>query len=196
MCQMPLLGTFQLDNLSVACAITEHWVRRQAAATSDAPLWEKMRRGIEQVQWPGRFEQIEDSPRVIVDVGHTPDACRRVIESVERFLDSPPLLLVTGVSYNKSVDRILEVLVPVADCVICTRAYHKGERVDRIGEVVRQIAPSREVFEAETIEDAAVLARQIASERGLTVLVAGGLFLAIEFRTAWTGGDPRQIRFY
>jgi len=195
-CQMPLLGTFQLDNLSVACAITEYWARRQAVEISDDQLWQALRRGIEQVQWPGRFEQIDDSPRVIVDVGHTPDACRRVIESVDRFLGGRPLLLVTGVSYNKSVARILDVLVPAADCVICTRAYHKGERVDRIAEVVRQIAPSREVFEAERIEDAAVLARQMASERGLTVLVAGGLFLAIEFRTAWTGGDPQQIRFY
>jgi hypothetical protein len=30
----------------------------------------------------------------------------------------------------------------------------------------------------------------------MTVFVAGGLFLAIEFKTAWAGRDPRQLRFY
>jgi dihydrofolate synthase/folylpolyglutamate synthase len=94
------------------------------------------------------------------------------------------------------VEEILQVLVPVAHAVICTRAYHKGERVERIASTVRRLALSTEVWEAVTIEEAAALAKQVALARGMTVVVAGGLFLAIEFRTAWEGSDPKQLRFY
>lgn len=194
--RLPLLGTFQYDNLAIAWTLASDWARRHRPDGRRDDMTSQLVRGLEQVEWPGRFEQISADPRVIVDVGHTPDACARVVESVQTFLQGERVLLVTGVSYNKSVAQILEVLVPLANCVICTRAYHKGEKVERIAEVVRSLAPSVEQFSAATIEEAAELARRLARERGCTALVAGGLFLAIEFRTAWSGGNPQAIRFY
>jgi hypothetical protein len=61
---------------------------------------------------------------------------------------------------------------------------------------VRQFAPSADIWEAGTIEEAVALAKQIATARSMTVLVAGGLFLAIEFHAAWKSSDPRLLRFY
>ena len=191
-----LVGTFQLDNIAIACSLAEHWVREFRPEISEKDLMDAFVRGLERVEWPGRFEQISDEPPVFIDVGHSPDACSRLIESVQTFFKDAPILLVTGVSHNKSVEKILKILVPTAHAVICTRAHHKGEQVGRIAEIVRGIDPAKEQFEAATIEDAAVLAKQIADARGMTVLVAGGLFLSIEFKTAWQGGDPTLLRFY
>jgi dihydrofolate synthase/folylpolyglutamate synthase len=191
-----LVGTFQLDNIAIACSLAEHWVRAFRPGISEQDLMDAFARGLERVEWPGRFEQISDEPPVFIDVGHSPDACSRLIETVQTFLKDAPILLVTGVSHNKSVDKILKILVPTAHAVICTRAHHKGEQVGRIAEIVHGIDPAKELFEAATIEDAAVLAKQIAEARRMTVLVAGGLFLSIEFKAAWQGGDPTLLRFY
>ena len=194
--QVPLLGTFQLENIALACSLVELHAREFRPDISQDMLVQAMVAGLRQVNWPGRLEKICDHPPVFIDVGHSPAACSRLVESVETFLKHGPLLLVTGVSHNKSVEDILNILVPKAEGIICTRAYHMGERVARIAGIVRQLAPTKDVFEAATIEDAAKLARQLAESSGMTVLVAGGLFLSIEFQTAWNGSDPQRLNFY
>jgi dihydrofolate synthase/folylpolyglutamate synthase len=192
----PLIGTFQAENVAVACSLAELWSRDHLLGVTPEQFTTAVVRGLNEVRWPGRFERISVAPPVWIDVGHTPDACSRLVESVTTFLRSQPILLVTGVSANKAVADILKTVVPVAEGVICTRAHHLGERVDRIAGIVRHLAPTKEVWEAATIEEAVSLARQIAAARRMTVLVAGGLFLAVEFHTAWGGGDPKTLQFY
>jgi dihydrofolate synthase/folylpolyglutamate synthase len=178
----PLVGTFQLDNIAIACTLAEQFGIDVKAMIA----------GLRNVRWPGRFEKISDSPRGYIDVGHTPDAISRLVETVQLFLKDTSILLVTGVSKDKNVKQILERLLPLASGVICTRAYHKGEQVTRIAEIVCELRPELFVREAETMEEAVMLAR----ESSMTVLVAGGLFLAIEFHEAWEGRDPQSLRFY
>ena len=40
------------------------------------------------------------------------------------------------------------------------------------------------------------MATKIATEQDMTVLVAGGLFLAIEFMQAFRGEDPQALQFF
>jgi dihydrofolate synthase/folylpolyglutamate synthase len=192
----PLVGTFQLDNIAIACSLVELWLRDHRPEVGWDRLVNAVRLGLEGVHWPGRFQQISTAPAVFIDVGHSPDAGARLAESVATFLPGHKILLVVGVSADKAVEEILATLVPMAEAVICTRAYHKGERVDRIASMVRDHPAARQVWEAATIEAAVALAREMATARGMTVIVAGGLFLAVEFWTAWTGGDPGALQFY
>jgi dihydrofolate synthase/folylpolyglutamate synthase len=192
---VPLVGTFQLDNIAIACTLAEIWVSENLPNLSKQEFGAALVRGIQATRWPGRFEQISTDPPVIIDVGHSPDACSRFAESIKTFLPGRRILLVTGVSANKAVEEILQILTPTAHGVICTRAHHNGENVQRIQEHVRRIRPTIDVREAPTIEDAVEMARKIASSEKMTVVVAGGLFLAVEFRTAWVGGNPRMLRF-
>jgi dihydrofolate synthase/folylpolyglutamate synthase len=192
----PLVGTFQAENIAVACSLADLWAKEHLPDLAPQEFIAGVVRGLRDLRWPGRFERICADPPAWIDVAHTPDACSRLVESVRTFLSHRPILLVTGVSANKAVEDILKTLLPVAQSVICTRAYHMGEQVDRIADIVRRLAPTKGVWEAATIEEAVVLARQVAEARGMTVLVAGGLFLAVEFRTAWDGSDPRQLQFY
>jgi dihydrofolate synthase/folylpolyglutamate synthase len=100
------------------------------------------------------------------------------------------------VSRNKRVEEIVAQLVEIADLVICTRAYHYGSEVPVIAAIARKHRPDLEIHEARTIEQAMTLARALAVERGLTILVAGGLFLSIEAERAWKGLDPQALRFF
>lgn len=193
---LPLVGTHQIENAAVAISLVRLWIKSFLPETSDETLVAGIKTGLGQVSWPGRLECISRSPRVFIDVGHSPDACARLAESVKAVLGDQPILLVTGVSSNKAVKEILRLLVPLGHTILCTRAHHNGEQVERIAAIVRELAPAAPLVQADTIEEAAALARRLAESNGMTVLVAGGLFLAIEFRVAWDGGDPTQLRFF
>jgi dihydrofolate synthase/folylpolyglutamate synthase len=192
---VPLVGTHQLENISVAVSLVESWVKSHRPSVSRAELEAAVIAGLSRAHWPGRFQCISDSPLAFIDVGHSPDACLRLAETVKQFLPDKRILLVTGVSSNKSVEKILELLVPLGDQILCTRAYHHGERVERIADLVRQLDSRKEVKEAATIEEASRLARDMAGSENFVILVAGGLFLAIEFHVAWNGGDPKSLLF-
>jgi dihydrofolate synthase/folylpolyglutamate synthase len=107
-----------------------------------------------------------------------------------------PILLVTGVSADKQVEAVLAEIVPEAAAVVCTRAYHKGAAVSAIAACCEAIRPGIVWRCAPTIEEAMRASLERARAENMVILVAGGLFLAIEASTYLRGGDPRQLRFF
>jgi dihydrofolate synthase/folylpolyglutamate synthase len=194
-CSVPLIGPHQVDNIAVAISLVEAWIGRHGSHLPHSDTSKYIRTGLEGVVWPGRLERISKHPPVFIDVGHSPDACRRVAETVGACLTGVRILLVIGVSANKAVEEIVHTLVPSAASIICTQAYHHGESAERIAAHVRAVAANTPIIVAPTIEDAVRLARDVATAQHMTVLVAGGLFLAAEFAVAWKGAKPQSLLF-
>ena len=107
-----------------------------------------------------------------------------------------PVVLVTGVSHDKEAEAIVSKLVTVASAVICTRAYHRGRSVSEIRKIIKKERPELPTFEALTIEEAVRIAKKYAKDNNMTVLIAGGLFLAVEAMEALKGNDPRKLHFF
>ena len=105
------------------------------------------------------------------------------------------LVLLAVIAAGAALYWLADILTPLASAVICTRAYHHGEAVDRIAGIVNSRLGDRPQWIAPTIEDAARLSREIATAHKMTVLVAGGLFLAVEFAVAWKGQNPQELKF-
>jgi dihydrofolate synthase/folylpolyglutamate synthase len=185
-----------LSNASVATVLAREWLKRNRPRLPDEAFFAGLVRGLETVHWPGRFERIGTEPEVYIDVGHTPDAVACLARTVRSALAGRPILLVAGVSQNKAADEIVAQLAALADEIICTRAYHNGSPVETIAGIARRHRPDVKLHEARRIEEAADLARGLALAQGMTVLAAGGLFLAAEFQYAWRGGDPQSLRFF
>lgn len=191
-----LLGPHQVSNAAVAILLVQEWLARHRPGLGAAVVESAIRRGLAAAQWPGRFQKVGSDPDVFVDVGHTPGAVARLVETVRAVLAGRRILLVTGVSYDKQVEAIVSSLLPLADRVVCTRAYHKGSKVPVIAEIVRRHRPEIPLEVEERIEDAMALAVARAREQDMVVLVAGGLFLSIEATQALRGEDPRGLRFF
>lgn len=191
-----LPGHHQVANATVAIMLALRWMARHRPETTAREREAAIRNGLAAVRWPGRFERVCEAPEVIIDVGHSPDAIAKLITTVRAALAGRRILLVTGVSHDKAVEPIVEQLVTVADRVIATRAHHKGAPVERIAGIVRRAAPGIPCTAEATIEGAMARAIEHARREGMTVLVAGGLFLAIEAMVAARGEDPRALRFF
>lgn len=169
--ELALRGPHQRGNAGVAVALA-----REFGAGEDAVV-----AGLREVRWPGRFEEI--APGFWIDVGHTPAAMDVLAETVRAEIAAPVLIL--GVSEDKPVEAIARRIAPVASRILCTRAWHKGADPRRIQAVV-----GGEV--CATVEEAVAIARA----DGRPVLVAGGLFLAVEAGEVAAGRDPRALRFF
>jgi dihydrofolate synthase/folylpolyglutamate synthase len=194
--RMSLKGPHQVNNAVVAILLARLWLRQNLPQIDDARFSQAVNAGLCQTRWPGRFERICDVPPVYVDAGHTPDGMDQLASTVRVALKDTPILLVTGVSRDKKVAEIISRLTPLADEVICTRAHHKGSPVSVVYEAVQAAGANAPVHSAESIEEAVELACEIALQKGMTVLVAGGLFLAVEASQAFRGEDPRALRFF
>ncbi len=194
--QLKLLGSHQINNAAVAIVLAEHWLRLKQPDLTASKLESIIRQALLNLSVPGRLQKVWEKPEIYVDVGHTPNAIERLLQSVKQLWDSEPILLVVGVSYNKDIKSIVEMLAPVPDQAICTRAWHRGSQVDTIADHLLSLRPELPIHRAETIEKAVVMAKDIAIGNKMKVLVAGGLFLSAEVIQVLQGENPQRIQFF
>nr|BAL58786.1 FolC bifunctional protein [Candidatus Acetothermum autotrophicum] len=87
--RLALLGGYQQENLNIVLEALEV-LRQSLVIPKDA-----VRKGLEQVRWPGRFEVVQHEPYVIVlDGAHNPHAIRALRDDLrryrEKYLDLTP----------------------------------------------------------------------------------------------------------
>lgn len=190
-----LLGEHQAWNIAVATLAVRDWLQRRRPDLDPSALRDAVVEAARTVAWPGRLERLSREPDVIIDVGHTAQSMRAIANTLRRMNDPRPVLLVTGVSYNKDVDGVLRELLPVAQHAICTAAHYKGSPAGDIERRAHALRPELGTTCVEPLEHAVKAAVDRAAREGSRVLVAGGLFLAIEAMATLQGYDPRSLRF-
>lgn len=182
---LPMSGAYQQNNAALA----------QSLAQSLAPLSEaQIERGLATTRWPGRLEVLSDDPLVVIDVGHTPDGVTRALEGFESMRGARAAVLVCGVSSDKDAASIVARLAPSFARIVCVAARHKGAPAASIAAHVQNANPAAEIALAESVAEARQLA--LAKAKGGAVYVAGGLFLAAEFKAVHLGRDPASLVFF
>lgn len=180
-----LAGAFQRQNAALACALAQH-IKPLSAEQEQA--------GLAATRWPGRLEVIEGEPLVVIDVGHTPAGVQAALDGFTEMRGDREAALVVGVSDDKNVGAIVSILAPAFTTIICAAARHKGAPASQIAAQAALANPGAEIIVAESVEDARRLALVKAARGG--VYVAGGLFLAAEFKAVHSGRDPASLVFF
>lgn len=191
-----LSGAFQIDNAAIAANLFRRWAQTASVPMDDTALAHAIRDGLAKTRWPGRLETICRDPLTVIDVGHTPDGIARALAGLHQTHGRENWLLVVGVSHDKSADEIVALLAPAFDMIVCTSAYHKGTPPPQIAGAAYRANPAATVHIAATIEEAVTLSTRLATELGRKIFVGGGLFLAIEYATAASGGQARDLAFF
>jgi len=181
----PLPGAYQQDNAALALALV-----RDLAAISE----EDVARGLAATRWPGRLEVLSEAPLIVIDVGHTPDAIRRAREGFDALRGERDAILVCGASRDKDAAAVIAALAQGFSLIVCAAARHKGMPSAEIAAYAHAANANAEVVIAESVADARAIALARADNRA--VYVAGGLFLAAEFRAIHYGRDPASLAFF
>ena len=172
---LPLLGAHQLENAAAAVGAID--VLLEAGTEVPEPA---IAAGLRQVRWPGRLEVLRERPLVVADGAHNGDSARRLREALRDYFQFDRLILVSGVSQDKTVEDMARELAPPAALVIATSSHHP--RAGEPSAVATAYAAAGAATEtAPSVAAALERALAVASPEDL-VCVVGSLFVAAEAR--------------
>jgi dihydrofolate synthase/folylpolyglutamate synthase len=175
----PLIGRHQLRN--VALAIATAIELDQAGIRVNA---EQIERGIRQTRWPGRFQVARDlsGREIIFDVAHNPAGAWALRAALSQHYEDRPLVFVFGAMRDKAISEIVEILFPLAACVVATRADNPRSATP---EEIRDLAArtGAQVLLESAVPQALERARQLASS-GAAIVVTGSIYVVGEAMSA------------
>lgn len=104
-----LRGHYQLQNAATALAVLEIVQQRLPVAMND------VRRGLLEVEWPGRFQVLPGRPTVVLDVAHNPHAARALRQALDTMGYFPQTHAVVGMLADKDMAGVLQTLAGAVD---------------------------------------------------------------------------------
>jgi dihydrofolate synthase / folylpolyglutamate synthase len=109
-----LRGPFQVANAAVSIAALE-------AVAERLPIdMGALRRGLQEVALPGRFQVLPGRPQVVLDVGHNPHAARCLAQALAQMPKAPRTIAVFGMLADKDCDAVAAALRDQIDrWVVC-----------------------------------------------------------------------------
>lgn len=100
---LPLSGRHQLGNCGVALAAILTLAERRALQWPPKLL----KKGLENVEWPGRFQIVSERPVTVLDGAHNLDGAACLAAALRDVLRGAPVALVAGVCDDKDYARML-----------------------------------------------------------------------------------------
>ena len=174
--ETPLLGRHQLRNVALAIAAAEELSHRGFAITADS-----IEHGIRETHWPGRFQVIspvKGASEYVLDVAHNPAGAWALRSTLSGAYEDRSLTFVFGAMRDKAIGEIAEILFPLAERVIATRA--DNPRSATSGEIREAAAHTSVAIEqAPNVAAALERARVLAGSNGV-VVVTGSIYIVGE----------------
>lgn len=176
---LPLHGSHQVDNASVALAAVEAFFGRQVDH-------EVAREGFISVEMPGRFEVVSRNPLVVLDGAHNVGGARALAATVaEEFTISGQLILVVGMLERRELDEVVAALAEIGPRrVVCVRP-DSPRAVDPavLRELFHGHCPDAEVVVLDDVGAAVDAAVGVALDDD-AVVIAGSLYTVGAARSA------------
>ena len=174
--ETPLIGRHQLRNVALAIAAAEELSKQGFPVTP-----ESIERGIRQTRWPGRFQVLaagSEAPEYVLDVAHNPAGAWALRSTLSATYEGRPLIFVFGAMKDKAIAEIAEILFPLADRVIATRADNpRSASAQEIREAAKRVVV--EIEEATDVPAALHKARETAGSSAL-IVVTGSIYIVGE----------------
>jgi len=171
-----LVGRHQLRNVALAIAAAEELGKHGFHITA-----ESIERGIRETRWPGRFQVVpaaNGNPEFVFDVAHNPAGAWALRSTLSACYEDRRLIFAFGALRDKAIGEMAEILFPMAERVIATRAENPRSATP---EEIRSAA-ARTSAEIETAPDVATAvkqARAFAGSDGI-VVVTGSIYVVGE----------------
>jgi dihydrofolate synthase/folylpolyglutamate synthase len=182
-----LVGRHQLRNIALAIAAAEELsklkVEPRTPSSGEPPAItpQSIERGIRGTRWPGRFQALAANgsrPEIILDVAHNPAGAWALRSALSERYGDRPLIFIFAAMRDKAISEMTEILFPIAERVIATRAENprsaSPEEVQQVGK--------RTGAEIETVADvAAALDRaQVRARHESVIVITGSIYLVGE----------------
>lgn len=167
--EITMLGQFQIENAVVAVEVL------MALYKSGYPVPEdKLRKGMSETKWRGRFDVIGKKPLFIADGAHNEDASIKLAQSIRFYFTNKRIIYIMGVLKDKEYDKVIRNTYDLAEHIITVtppvreRALHAYD----LAQAVREYHGS--VTVADSVQEAVEIAYLLAGLDKDTVIIAFG----------------------
>lgn len=112
-----LTGLYQRENLSLAIKALE-----EAQETGNIRIEEDaVRKGLSQISWEGRFEEVREDPPLVLDSAHNPGAAAALVSSLRNSYPGVKFTFLIGMLGDKDHSDFISQISALADEIILTR---------------------------------------------------------------------------
>jgi len=168
---LPLAGEFQIENASLAMAITELINNKGFVITKDDIV-----SGVRNSQWPGRFEIVREKPMVILDGAHNPNGVNQFINNLRKLIPAKKIIAVLGVFQDKDYPTIIKTIVPRVNQVILTMADNpRATPTSVLAKEAQRYMNKENIVETNNVTAAINKSLQIAQEDEV-ICITGSLY--------------------
>ncbi|MBN2101949.1 MAG: bifunctional folylpolyglutamate synthase/dihydrofolate synthase [Candidatus Aenigmarchaeota archaeon] len=161
---LPLLGNFQLDNVSIALKALEILKNDEKKITEKS-----IKSGIEKTKWPGRMQVISRNPLIIIDGAHNIEGVRSLINSIKSMYEGK-IVPVIGIKKTKNYREMLKEFEKIADFIIFSKSNVEPADPKELLECV-----SGHGIAVEDIRKAIGFAKYLCRDEGM-ILITGSLY--------------------
>jgi len=174
--ESPLSGRHQLRNTALALAAAVELKQFGFAVTP-----QQIATGIRQTNWPGRFQIFPPragDPEVVLDVAHNPAGAWALRSALSQQFEGRRLVIIFGAMRDKAIAEMSEVLFPLAEEVVLTRADSPRAATP---EQIREAAAhsGAEMTIAPSVDNAWQRARVLA-QKDAVVVITGSIYIVGE----------------
>jgi dihydrofolate synthase/folylpolyglutamate synthase len=167
-----LIGNFQKENLAIAITLM-HVLKNMGYKLQE----EKMRKALNNIYWPGRFQIFQKKPLIILDSAHNPESVKEVGEEIKKRYPDREIISVVAVSKDKDLEGILKEIIKFSCKVYFPQVDHV--RLTAPLELVRIL--KRFDFQNYEIKvEFDDISQVLANKRDEIILFIGSIFLVAE----------------
>ncbi len=150
--QQPTLASYQAYNTSLAIE-TLLYLQKTKQIHFDEAI---MRKAIAKTIWKGRFELIQQSPKIIVDGAHNQEGIAALVEACKVF---PKVKILFSALQDKPYQKMLQQLMQISDDIcVCEFSFYRAQRAEKIAEgfpvrIIKDYKEAIQTLRAEQTEE-------------------------------------------
>ena len=173
---LSLLGRHQIENAALAvCCL----MKLSELGLKVDPY--DVRQGWKKIQWPCRFEVIQQDPLIVLDGAHNVDSMVRLREAIQDYLPVYKIIFVYGASLDKDIKGMLKIIGSKVAKIIFTTSGHP-----RAADPMKLVELGREMnLQSDNASDVALALKKAAGsveKDGYAIIVTGSLHVAAAAR--------------
>ena len=166
---LPLLGIHQLKNAAVVLSIIDTLIAKGWNITEA-----QIRQGLQQANWPGRFDIVGRDPLFIIDGGHNPQCIEALVVNIRDYLAGKRVIALTGVLADKDYADMYKPVMPYVQEFVCVTP--PNPRKLEAAELAKHLlSVGAKAAACASIDEGVRKARELAGKDGV-VLCFGSLY--------------------
>ncbi len=163
--EISLLGKYQIENAVTAIKALQELRAMGYTKITD----EKIKKGLLDTQWKGRFSLLASKPYFVVDGAHNVAAAKKLAESIRFYFTNRKIVYIMGMFRDKEYEKVIEITAPYASQIItvATPGNPRALPAVELAHAVSLVNPN--VTSADSLEEAVEMSYLFADKESVII---------------------------